>query len=222
MNQLAYALLSLLLLGTAGWLWSSRRQLTPLARGANTAALFGLGLAAASSLMLSFGGLLGDDRLAHTQRMMGLAAQSISLPLLGLAALYLAWGLRWQPATWGRILLGLMAAFELTRRMDMQHSYQWLINTASLLVMLMGALLVLGRDHRPLLATALCLIGTLAPLFIPGSAPLASLYTPSAELIWLFPALLGAGATVGLLSDQAHNRSQPDVLTSPDDSTQRS
>ena len=181
-----------------------------------TAALLGLGLAAAASLLLSLGSLAKE--LEHTQRILGLAAQNLSLPLLGLAAFYLGRGLQWQPAAWGRILLGLMAAFELARRMDLLHSYQWLINCAALLIMLLACLRVLGNDRRPLPMALVCAAGTLAPLLQPGAAPLADLYGASGALLSLYPALLGAALAVGLLSEQAHNRPTSDAEASGDDS----
>ena len=211
MSQLAYGLLTLLLIAASFWLWRQRRPLSATARGAMTAALLGLGLAAADSLLLSLGSLAKE--LEHTQRILGLAAQNLSLPLLGLAAFYLGRGLQWQPAAWGRILLGLMAAFELLRRMDQLFGYQWVINSAALLVMLAGCLLVARQDRRPLPFVALCAVGTLTPLLQPGAAPLAELFVPGDTLLLLFPTLLGAAVTVGLLSEQAHNRSQPE----PDD-----
>lgn len=208
MSQLAYGVLTLALIVACLWLWRQREPLTTPARGAITAALLGLGLAAAASLLLSLGSLAKE--LEHTQRMLGLAAQNISLPLLGLAAFYLGRGLQWQPAMWGRILLGLMAAFELLRRMDLLFGYQWVINSAGLLAMLAGCLLVVKGDRRPLPFALVCAAGTLAPLLEPSAAPLADLFLASNTLFWLFPALLGAALTVGLLSEQAHNRAQPD------------
>ena len=52
MSQLAYGLLTLLLIAASFWLWRQRRPLSAAARGAMTAALLGLGLAAAASLLL--------------------------------------------------------------------------------------------------------------------------------------------------------------------------
>ncbi|MEL0167748.1 MAG: hypothetical protein VW877_06415 [Pseudomonadaceae bacterium] len=208
MNQLAYGVLTLALIAAGLWLWRQRAPLTTPARGAMTAALLSLGLPAAASLLLSLGELA--SALAQTQRMLGLAAQNLSLPLLGLAALYLGRGLQWQPAVWGRILLGLMAGFELLRRMDQLFGYQWVMNSAAVVTMLVGCLLVFRQDRRALPAVLLCAIGTLAPMFTPGTAPLADLFVPGSTLLWLFPALLGAALTVGLLSEQAHNRAQPD------------
>ena len=49
MSQLAYGLLTLLLIAASFWLWRQRRPLSAAARGAMTAALLGLGLAAAAS-----------------------------------------------------------------------------------------------------------------------------------------------------------------------------
>ena len=57
----------------------------------------------------------------------------------------------------------------------------------------------------PISTVIIATIGILAPLFSPGAAALAGLLDSSALALWLFPALLGAGLTVGLLSEQAHN-----------------
>lgn len=208
MSQFAHGVLTLALIAVSLWLWRQREPLAAPARGAISAALLGLGLAAAASLLQSLGTLASE--LEQTQRMLGLAAQNISLPLLGLAAFYLGRGLQWQPAMWGRILLGLMAAFELLRRMELLFGYQWVINGAGLLAMLAGCLLVLSRDRRPLPFALVCAGGTLAPLLEPGAAPLNDLFATGNTLFWAFPALLGAALAVGLLSEQAHNRAQPD------------
>ncbi|UJJ30918.1 hypothetical protein [Halopseudomonas maritima] len=217
MIALGHVLLTLLLIAVGVWLWRQRAPLDVPARGAITAALLGLGLAASASLLLSLGALPGTSKLAHTQRILGLAAQNLSLPLLGLAALYLGFGLRWQPATWGRILLGLMAAFELSRRMDALHGYQWLINCAALGVMLLACLRVLGNDRRPLPLALVCAAGTLAPLLLPGATPLADLFAVNGTLLSLYPALLGAALAVGLLGEQAHNRPTSDAAASSED-----
>tara|TARA_R110000868_G_scaffold4192_17_gene26219 strand:+ start:198 stop:857 length:660 start_codon:yes stop_codon:yes gene_type:complete len=205
MMSLTYGLLSAALFGISAWLWRRRGGLSENARGAITAALLALLLPAASSLLLTLDSFALSETLTHIQRMLGLAAQNISLPLLGLTAFYMAFGLRWQPANWGRILLGLMAAFELTRRMDMQHSYQWSINLLSLALLLLAGALILRRDLRPMLFGSLAAIGIGAPLFSPGAAALAGLLSSSPLALWLFPTLLGAGLAVGLLSEQAHN-----------------
>ena len=205
MMSLLYGLLSAALLGLSLWLWQRRNRLHENARGAVTASLLALLLPAASSLLLTLDSLALGETVTHIQRILGLAAQSISLPLLGLTAFYLAFGLRWQPANWGRILLGLMAAFELTRRMDMQHGYQWSISLIGLALLMLACMLILRRDLRPILAGIIATIGILAPLFSPGASALAGLLSSSAMALWLFPALLGAGLTVGLLSEQAHN-----------------
>ncbi|SDS21693.1 hypothetical protein SAMN05216271_1420 [Halopseudomonas sabulinigri] len=207
MISLAYGLLCASLLALGYWLWQRRSGLSENARGALTATLLALLLPAISSLLLALQSLELGDVVTHTQRIFGLAAQSISLPLLGLAALYLAFGLRWQPGNWGRILLGLMAAFELTRRMQLQHGYQWSISLVGLLLLILSCMLILRRDLRPMLTGAACCLGALAPLFSAGAPALAGLLDSSALVLWLFPALLGAGLTVGLLSEQAHNRS---------------
>ena len=205
MMSLLYGLLSAALFGLSLWLWRQRTGRHENARGAITASLLALLLPAASSLLLALASLAQWEALTHTQRILGLVAQNTSLPLLGLASFYLAFGLRWQPANWGRILLGLMAAFELTRRMDMQAGYQWSMSLISLALMILACMLILRRDLRPILAGIIATIGIIAPLFSPGAPALAGLLDSSVLALWLFPALLGMGLAVGLLSEQAHN-----------------
>ncbi|MEH6565063.1 MAG: hypothetical protein V7756_07060 [Halopseudomonas sp.] len=218
MISLAYGLLCAALLVLGYWLKQRRSRLNNHARGALNAALLALSLPAASALLLAFGDLSQHQTLAHVQRILGLAAQNISLPLIGLSGFYLAFGLRWQPANWGRILLGLMAAFELTRRMDMQHGYQWSISLLGLVLLLLACALILLRDLRPILAGGATMLGVLAPLFSANAAALAGLLESSPLVFWLFPALLGAGLTVGLLSEQAHNGHNPTTVASSDES----
>jgi hypothetical protein len=214
MISVAYGLLCASLFAAGYWLWQRRSGLSENARGAITATLLALLLPALSSLLLALEPLGLGSTLTHIQRIFGLAAQSISLPLLGLSGLYLAFGLRWQPGNWGRILLGLMAAFELTRRMDLQHGYQWSISLLGLLLLGLSCMLILRRDLRPMLAGTICCIGVLAPLFSPGAPALVGLLDSSALALWLFPSLLGASLIVGLLSEQAHNRTS-DASSAP-------
>ena len=81
-----------------------------------------------------------------------------------------------------------------------------LINRDPLTIIIAGGIVFIAF-------VALCAVGTLTPLLQPGAAPLAELFVPGDTLLLLFPTLLGAAVTVGLLSEQAHNRSQPE----PDD-----
>ena len=78
-------------------------------------------------------------------------------------------------------------------------------------------MLRLGYDKK-LSIGIICAAGALAPLFKQGSPPLADLFVANGTLLSLFPALLGAALTVGLLSEQAHNKATSDADASSDDS----
>ncbi len=201
-----YLLLGLAMLGLVAWLWPRRQHMHTPARGAVVACVVALLLASASVLMIALArwGLTNDGML-HAQRMLGLAAQHMSVPLLGLACLFLAKGLHWAPSLWGKIILGLMGFYQLLRYMELSEGYLWLVNLVGAGALLAAALLYIGRDKR---ITVLCLvapIGLLAPAVLTDSWPLAGLFTASQQASWLIPGFVAAGLAVGLLSEQAHN-----------------
>ncbi|HDZ56717.1 MAG TPA: hypothetical protein ENI17_08370 [Pseudomonas xinjiangensis] len=206
MTATVYLLLAVTLCGLAFWVWSRRSPLHNAAHGALVASLVGLFLAAASTLMILVAqwGLTGDV-LAHAQRMLGLAAQHLSMPLIGLAALFLARGLAWNPSIWGKIILGGMAFFELSRYLDVQQAYHWLVNMTGLGALLIAGLLNSKEDRRVLILCLVAVASVLAPALIHPGLPLAGLYTATHHASWLIPGFVASGLAVGLLAEQAHN-----------------
>ncbi|MEH6388194.1 MAG: hypothetical protein V7772_09995 [Pseudomonas profundi] len=206
MTLFVYVALTTSLLGMSAWLWLHRQPLHLPARGALTAGLVGLLLAAAAALLLVLTELgMNQHGLVHAQRMLGLAAQHLSLPLLGMACLFLALGLHWKPMTWGQIILGLMAFFELARRMQLEQQYHWLVNLVGVAALLFTALLNVRR-HR--LAAALGVIAAgflLAPGLLGNEMPLEALFRTSQQASWLIPGFVALGLALGLLSTQSQS-----------------
>ncbi|AQZ94926.1 hypothetical protein ACFSB1_13945 [Halopseudomonas phragmitis] len=206
MIAISYLLLTLFLAGLSLWLWPRRVGRHTGARGALNAGLVALLLAALSSLLLTLGqwGASGTA-MADAQRIFGLAAQHLSLPLLGLVSVYLARGLRWKPMIWGQVILGLMACFELSRYLGWQPGYHWLVNLLGAAGLLASAVLYLGRDKR---IAGLCLIAPvslIAPALLSQQLPLTALLSAEASASWLLPGFVAAALAVGLLAEQAHN-----------------
>lgn len=206
MTLFVYIALSASLIGMCAWLWPLRPRLHLPARGALTASLVAMLLAAAAALLLALAELgMTHDGLMDAQRMLGLAAQHLSIPLLGLACLFLALGLHWKPMTWGQIILGLMAFFELARRMELAQEYQWLVNLIGLAALLLAA--VLNTRRQPLTA-ALGLIASgclLAPGLFGQGMPLEALYSLNQHASWLIPGFVATGLAIGLIGVQEQN-----------------
>ncbi|WP_304640412.1 hypothetical protein [Pseudomonas sp.] len=206
MTTLVYALLTLACLGLSAWLWPRREGLHVAARGAVVASLVGLLLTAVSAGMIVFHQLgWSNDAAAHGQRILGLAAQHMALPLVGLATLFLARGLTWGPSLWSKVILGIMGFYELSRHMGLQLEYLWLVNLVGALALLASAVLYLPRDRRLVALAALAPAFLLAPALFAGRAPLDALFIANDHASWLIPGLVGAGLAVGLLTEQAHN-----------------
>ncbi len=88
------------------------------------------------------------------------ASSLLGLPLLGLAALVLARGWRWEKSSWGRAILGLCAFFELARQAGVFEHYRLLLNLLTLGLLLYAALLH-WRD-KALLGAAIGCAGLLS------------------------------------------------------------
>lgn len=206
MIGLSYLLLCAAALGLCHWLWQRKPQMRTEAQGALKASLVALLLAASTALLLGLASWgLSNDSVAHAQRIMGLAAQHMSLPLLGLACLLLGRGLRWKPVIWSQIILGLLAFYELSRYLEWQAGYQWLVNLIGA-----GCLAQIAFQYRQqdLRISVLCLVGLislLTPALIASSLPLASLLDSSPHASWLLPGFVACALAVGLLAEQAHN-----------------
>lgn len=215
MTALVYLVLSASVLLLCFWLWHRRADRREGARGAVTASLVALALIFATALPLALARWgVSHENLEHAQRIMGLAAQHMSLPLLGLACLYLASGWHWKPMIWSRIILGILAFYELSRYLEWQTGYLWLLSLAGTAALGISGLLNAGRDRRVgilCLATIICL---LAPALLPGLGsplPLLSLLDASVHASWLIPGFIAAGLAVGVLAEQAHNGNQNDT-----------
>lgn len=208
MIALSYLLLSAAATGLCFWLWRRHQALSTPARGALKASLVALLLCASSAMLLGFAAWgWSSEGVGHGQRIMGLAAQHMSLPLLGLVCLFLTKGLDWKPVIWSQIILGLLGFYELSRYLEWQAGYQWLVNLSGAGCLLLSALLCLRRDWR---ISVLCLVGLtslLTPALLSNSLPLASLLHSSTQASWLLPGFVACALAVGLLAEQAHNRS---------------
>ena len=133
------------------------------------------------------------------------ASKFLGLPLFGAAALALGRGWTWSQPTWGRLLLGLCAFFELFRQMNVLDDYR-LVLLLTTLALLLYAGAVQWPRRAPVAAaigsSALFLLvslaldsrGMLGPL--PYSELLHLLPIPAyALLAWLLLALPGSGRT---------------------------
>lgn len=206
MITLSYGLLAAAALALCFWLWQRKRQLNVEAQGALKASLVALLLVASTALLLGLANWgASHASLEHAQRIMGLAAQHMSLPLLGLACLVLGRGLRFKPVIWSQIILGLLAFYELSRYLEWQAGYQWLVNLLGAACL---ALIAFGYRREDLRISVLCLVGLislLAPALLYSTRPLASLLDSSLQASWLLPGFVGCALAVGLLAEQAHN-----------------
>jgi hypothetical protein len=220
MTTLVYAVLTLGCLGLCAWLWPKREGLHVPARGAVVATLVGLLLAGASAAMIVLQELgASNDAAAHAQRILGLAAQHMTLPLVGLASLFLARGLTWAPSLWGKVILGIMGFYELLRYMELQLEYLWLVNLVGAFALLAAAVLYLPRDRRVTAMAAIAPACALAPALFAGHTPLDALFIANDQASWLIPGLIGAGLAVGLLTEQAHNALDPHEPQEPEKSS---
>ncbi|UAW99195.1 hypothetical protein KEM63_04270 [Halopseudomonas nanhaiensis] len=215
MTIVIYTLLGLSLAGASGWLFKRRSGLSHAAGGAVTASVVVLLIAAVAALLTALVLGIGGDGLKHAQRLFGLAARHLSIPVLGLAACFLMNGWRWKPMVWGQVILGLMGAFELARLLDLSLHYEWLVNGLGL-VLLAWACLGVGRA-RVLIILAIAAVGCLlAAALIADTTPLTALFRPLPTASWLIPGLLATALAVGVLADQAHNKAhsstnEPDI-----------
>lgn len=209
MTAFVYAVLAGSAIWLCFWLWQRRADRREGARGAITASLVALALVASTAFPLTLVHWdLVSKPVEHAQRIMGLAAQHMSLPLLGLASLYLASGWRWKPIIWSRIILGILAFYELSRYLDWQSGYLWLVTLAGAAALGVSGLLNIGRDRRVGILCLAAIVCTLAPVLLAGltgSLPLLSLLDASARASWLIPGFIAAGLAVGVLAQQAHN-----------------
>lgn len=214
MTVFVYGILALVAVGSGWWLFARRPVLSHTAGGAITASVVALTLVATAALLsvMVAAGIAGDG-LTHAQRLVGLAARHLSVPLLGLAAWFLWRGLQWKPVIWSQIILGLMGGYELSRQLDMSLGYEWLVNGLGLGFLAWGCL---GVRTRLMAALAVVAIGSLlGAAWMAEATPLAALFRLGPTASWLIPGLVACALAVGVLSDQAHN-SRHSVDPDPD------
>ena len=88
---------------------------------------------------------LGTIRFGITQSwapahdMMTAAAVTLGPSLLAAALGSICLGWNWQKPTWWRMLIGLMAGYELFRQFGLQHTFNMTINTVAMAVMAFSA-----------------------------------------------------------------------------------
>jgi hypothetical protein len=129
--------------------------------------LLGFGLPAAAAMVgaLRFGLL---PELAELHGWLSRASSYLGLPLLALAAVSRARSWQWPGPTWGRVLLGLCAFFELFRQIGWLDEYRQLLQPACLLLIAYAGLSqwpqrlpgILALSVTGLFAIAGLLVGT--------------------------------------------------------------
>lgn len=214
MTLFVYGILALAAAASGWWLFARRPALSHTAGGAITASVVALALVATGAVLsvIVLAGAAGDG-VTHAQRLLGLAARHLSVPLLGLAAWFLWRGLQWKPVIWSQIILGLMGGYELSRHLDMSLGYEWLVNGLGL-----GLLAWACLDARTRLMAVLAVVAIgslLGAAWMADATPLAALFRLGPTASWLIPGLVACALAVGVLSDQAHNR-QHSVDPDPD------
>jgi hypothetical protein len=124
---------------------------------------FALPMAAAMAGALRFG-LVPDLRELH--EWLSRASSLLGFPLLGLAALSLGRKWHWSGPTWGRLLMGLCAFFELFRQMNLLDEYSQGLQIGSLLLVLYSGILQWPERFPVLLASAVAGLFVFAGLVI--------------------------------------------------------
>ncbi|MCU1718088.1 DUF6962 family protein [Pseudomonas sp. 5P_3.1_Bac2] len=153
-TALTDALLALACLGGLWGVWRARGQAAHTEQAAWFCCALGFALpAAAACLGVIRYGFSPDVHSAH--QLLSQASALLGLPLLASAALVrsYAWGLR--QATWGRILLGLCAAFELARLANLLEPYRLLLNIACLTLIILAGYRQWPK-RTPLLTSLAC------------------------------------------------------------------
>ena len=102
--------------------------------------------------LAGFGATLGtlrygfsDDWIAPYEMMMA-AAKTLSPPLLATAMATLCWKLHWSRPAWWRLLIGMMAGYELARYTGYADTFLYISSALSLLIMLTASLSWVRRE----------------------------------------------------------------------------
>lgn len=141
MTELLQAiLLTLAALASAVWIGTARRGYEEPEQPALFCALLAFSLAAGTGACAVARLAFGHDTL-EAERWLLQATLLLGLPLVGVAALTLSRRWRWNRPTWGRIVLGLCAFFELARQLGWSAPYQLALGLISALLVLYAGLL---------------------------------------------------------------------------------
>lgn len=134
MSELLQALLlTLSALASAVWIGIARRGYGEPDQPALFSALLASSLAAGTGACAVARLGFGLDTLAGERWLMQ-ATLMLGLPLVGVAALSLGRRWAWSRPTWGRILIGLLVFFELTKQLGWSSEYAFGVGLSSALL----------------------------------------------------------------------------------------
>ena len=131
-------------------------------------------------LLVGLGATLGTLKFgfstawAEPHRMMITAARTLAPPLFAAAMASFCWKMEWSRPTWWRLLIGLMAGFELCRQSGYANTFIYTTTAISVVVISATALSMLKRDRIFALFMIIAAIAyTLAALLITSEGSLA-------------------------------------------------
>ncbi|AHL76992.1 hypothetical protein CH92_18665 [Stutzerimonas stutzeri] len=133
-------LLTLAALASAIWIGTARRGYGEPDQPALFCALLAFSLAAGSGACAAARLSIGLDTL-EAERWLMQATLLLGLPLVGVVALTLSRRWIWSRPTWGRIVIGLCAFFELARQLGWSAPYALTLGLLSALLVIYAGLL---------------------------------------------------------------------------------
>ena len=133
-------LLTLTGLASAIWIGSARRGYGEPDQPALFSALLAFSLAAGTGACATARLALGADTL-EAERWLLQATLLLGLPLVGVVALTLSRRWVWSRPTWGRVVIGLCAFFELARQLGWSAPYALSLGLLSALLVVYAGLL---------------------------------------------------------------------------------
>ncbi len=141
MSELLQAtLLTLTALASAVWIGVSRRGYGEPDQPALFCALLAFSLSAGTGACAVARLGFGLDTL-EAERWLMQATLLLGLPLVGVVALTLGRRWIWSRPTWGRIVIGLLAFFELTRQLGWSSEYAFALGLTSAVLVIYAGLL---------------------------------------------------------------------------------
>jgi hypothetical protein len=134
------SLLTLFALSSAVWIGMARRGYGEPDQPALFCALLAFSLAAGTGTCAMARLVFGLDTL-EAERWLLQATLLLGLPLVGVTALTLSRKWIWSRPTWGRVVIGLCAFFELARQLDWSAPYAFSLGLLSALLVVYAGLL---------------------------------------------------------------------------------